>query len=52
MVGTILYGPARETVNSMKMGNLIIIGGAEDKTGECLILKSFVNLSERQKQTS
>ncbi|NMA34867.1 MAG: cyanophycinase [Clostridiaceae bacterium] len=29
----------------MKMGNLIIIGGAEDKTGECLILKSFVNLS-------
>ena len=29
----------------MNPGNLIIIGGAEDKTGECLILKSFVNLS-------
>jgi cyanophycinase len=30
-------------------GNLIIIGGAEDKTGECLILKSFVNLSGASK---
>jgi cyanophycinase len=29
----------------MKTGNLIIIGGAEDKTGECLILKSFVDIS-------
>lgn len=29
----------------MNKGNLIIIGGAEDKTGECSILKSFVNLS-------
>ncbi len=29
----------------MNMGNLIIIGGAEDKSGECLILKSFVNIS-------
>lgn len=29
----------------MNMGNLIIIGGAEDKTGECSILKAFVTLS-------
>lgn len=29
----------------MDKGNLIIIGGAEDKTGECLILKSFVDIS-------
>lgn len=29
----------------MKSGNLIIIGGAEDKTGECSILKAFVALS-------
>lgn len=27
------------------MGNLIIIGGAEDKTKECAILKNFVSLS-------
>ena len=33
----------------MKMGNLIIIGGAEDKTGECLILKSFVDISGASK---
>ncbi len=32
-------------VNIMNAGNLIIIGGAEDKAGECLILKSFVSLS-------
>ncbi|MGE5613944.1 MAG: cyanophycinase [Bacillota bacterium] len=29
----------------MNPGNLIIIGGAEDKTGDCLILKTFVSLS-------
>lgn len=29
----------------MNMGDLIIIGGAEDKTGECSILKTFVELS-------
>ena len=29
----------------MNRGNLIIIGGAEDKTGECNILKEFVTLS-------
>ncbi|HEX2945129.1 MAG TPA: cyanophycinase [Clostridia bacterium] len=29
----------------MDTGNLIIIGGAEDKTGECVILKTFVALS-------
>lgn len=29
----------------MNPGNLIIIGGAEDKTGDCLILKTFVDLS-------
>lgn len=29
----------------MGTGNLIIIGGAEDKTGECLILKTFVGIS-------
>ncbi len=29
----------------MNLGNLIIIGGAEDKTQECNILKSFVALS-------
>jgi len=29
----------------MKTGNLIIIGGAEDKTGECRILKTFMTLS-------
>jgi len=29
----------------MNMGNLIIIGGAEDKTGECTVLKTFVTLS-------
>ncbi len=33
----------------MNMGNLIIIGGAEDKAGECLILKSFVNISGASK---
>ncbi|NLK88249.1 MAG: cyanophycinase [Clostridiaceae bacterium] len=33
----------------MNTGNLIIIGGAEDKAGECLILKSFVNLSGASK---
>ncbi len=27
------------------MGNLIVIGGAEDKKGECTILKTFVELS-------
>ncbi|QNO14884.1 cyanophycinase [Alkalicella caledoniensis] len=27
-------------------GNLLIIGGAEDKTGDCLILKEFVNLAK------
>lgn len=32
-------------MNQMSMGNLIIIGGAEDKTGECNILKAFVALS-------
>lgn len=32
-------------MNRMKMGNLIIIGGAEDKKGECSILKAFVKLS-------
>lgn len=31
--------------NEMNLGNLIIIGGAEDKTGECSILKSFTALS-------
>jgi cyanophycinase len=34
-----------KTVSRMNLGNLIIIGGAEDKAGECLILKSFVDLS-------
>ncbi len=29
----------------MNKGNLVIIGGAEDKRGECSILKSFVSLS-------
>ncbi len=29
----------------MNMGDLIIIGGAEDKTGECSILKAFITLS-------
>lgn len=33
----------------MNLGNLIIIGGAEDKAGECLVLKSFVNLSGASK---
>ena len=32
-------------VNSMNMGILIIIGGAEDKDGECGILKEFVSLA-------
>jgi len=32
-------------VTMMNTGNLIIIGGAEDKTGECSILKEFVALS-------
>jgi cyanophycinase len=32
-------------VIQMELGNLIIIGGAEDKTGECRILKAFVTLS-------
>ncbi len=32
-------------MNEMNMGNLIIIGGAEDKAGECTILKTFVTLS-------
>lgn len=32
-------------MNQMNRGNLIIIGGAEDKTGECSILKAFVTLS-------
>ncbi len=34
-----------EMVNNMSKGNLIIIGGAEDKTGECRILNEFVELS-------
>lgn len=29
----------------MNMGNLIIIGGAEDKTGDCDILKAFIDTS-------
>jgi cyanophycinase len=32
-------------MGEINKGNLIIIGGAEDKTGECSILKTFVNLS-------
>lgn len=32
-------------MNQMKTGNLIVIGGAEDKTGECSILKTFLSLS-------
>lgn len=35
----------RKMVERMNRGNLIIIGGAEDKTGECNILKSFVMLA-------
>ena len=32
-------------MNGMVKGNLIIIGGAEDKTGECKILKSLVDIT-------
>jgi cyanophycinase len=32
-------------MSGMNKGNLIIIGGAEDKSGDCTILKTFVNLS-------
>jgi len=34
-----------ETVTNMSKGNLMIIGGAEDKTGECKILNEFAALS-------
>ncbi len=32
-------------MSDINKGNLIIIGGAEDKTGDCDILKTFVNIS-------
>jgi cyanophycinase len=32
-------------MNGIVRGNLIIIGGAEDKTGECKILKSLVDIT-------
>jgi len=32
----------------MAVGNLIIIGGAEDKKGECTILRTFVGLSGKE----
>ena len=35
----------REYGDRMNMGNLIIIGGAEDKTGESKILKAFISIA-------
>jgi cyanophycinase len=36
-------------INEESSGHLIVIGGAEDKKGECVILKEFIRLSHKAK---